>query len=145
MRIVIVKHYKNGETVMINTYELELNPPVEENKVRKVEIVLGVTFPSDYIKFISFSNGAEGSIGENYLILWSIEDIIELNEAYGVKDFAKGLVLFGSNGSDTAYAFDTRTNETLIVTVPFIGMDLEEVTTCSNTFNDFLQYLLNTN
>jgi hypothetical protein len=145
MRIVIVKHYKSGETVMINTYGLELNPPVEENKVRKVEIELGVTFPNDYIEFISFSNGAEGSIGENYLILWSIDEIIELNEVYGVNDFAKGFVLFGSDGGDTAFAFDTRTKDLHIVTVPFIGMDIEEVKTCSNTFNGFFQYLLNTN
>lgn len=130
---------------MVNTYGLELNPPVEEKKVRKVESELGVTFPSDYIEFISFSNGAEGSIGENYLILWSIDEIIELNDAYGVNDFAKGLVLFGSDGGDKAYAFDTRTNELNIVTVPFIGMDLEEVNTCSNTFNAFLQFLLNAN
>ncbi len=134
-----------GKRLMVNTYGLELNPPVEEKKVRKVESELGVTFPSDYIEFISFSNGAEGSIGENYLILWSIDEIIELNDAYGVNDFAKGLVLFGSDGGDKAYAFDTRTNELNIVTVPFIGMDLEEVNTCSNTFNAFLQFLLNAN
>ena len=121
-----------------------MNPPVVESKVKKVETELGINFPKDFIEFISNSNGAEGSIGENYLILWSIEDIIELNEAYGVNDFAKGLVLFGSDGGDTAFAFDTRTNETLNVTVPFIGMDLEDITTCSNSFNGFLQYLLNT-
>ncbi len=114
-----------------------MNPPVEGNKVKKVEAELDVTFPNDYIEFISYSNGAEGSIGENYLILWSIEDIVELNEDYGVNEFAKGLVLFGSDGGDTAFAFDKRTNETQIVTVPFIGMDLNEITTCSNTFNGF--------
>jgi hypothetical protein len=130
---------------MFNTYGFELNPPVEEGKVKKVQTELGITFPKDYIEFISYSNGAEGNIGENYLILWSIEDIIELNEAYGVNEFAKGLVLFGSDGGDTAFAFDTRTNETQIVTVPFMGMDLDEVTMCSNTFNGFLNYLLNTN
>ncbi|MEH7355595.1 SMI1/KNR4 family protein [Neobacillus drentensis] len=128
---------------MINTYGLELNPPVEEKKVRNVEAELCIKFPNDYIEFISYSNGAEGSIGENYLILWSIEEIVELNEAYGVNEFAKGLVLFGSDGGDTAFAFDTRTNEIQIVTVPFIGMDLNEIAPCANTFNDFIQYLLN--
>lgn len=130
---------------MFNTYGFELNPPVEEVKVKKVQTELGITFPKDYVEFILYSNGAEGNIGENYLILWSIEDIIDLNEAYGVNEFAKGLVLFGSDGGGTAFAFDTRRNDTQIVTVPFIGMDLEEVKTCSNTFNGFFQYLLNTN
>jgi SMI1 / KNR4 family (SUKH-1) len=89
---------------MINAYGLELKLPVGENKVKKVETELGVTFPKDYIEFLSFSNGAEGIIGENYLILWSIDYIIKLNDAYGVNDFVKGLVLFGSNGGDTAIA-----------------------------------------
>jgi hypothetical protein len=130
---------------MINTYGLEVNPPIDSNKVKKVESVLGVTFPDDYVEFITYTNGAEGSIGENYLVLWVIDEIVELNEGYSVNEFAKGLVLFGSDGGDTAFAFDTRTNEMRIVTVPFIGMGLDEITTISNTFNGFLEYLLNIN
>jgi hypothetical protein len=129
---------------MINTYGLELNPPIDKNTVKKVESVFGVDFPDDYVEFITYTNGAEGSIGENYLVLWAINEIIELNEGYSVNEFAKGLVLFGSDGGDTAFAFDSRTNEMQIVAVPFIGMDLNEVTTCSNTFNGFLTYLLHT-
>ncbi len=130
---------------MINTYGLELNPPIDRNEIKKVESVLGVAFPDDYVEFITFTNGAEGSIGENYLVLWAIDEIIELNEAYSVNEFTEGLVLFGSDGGGEAFAFDTRTNETQIVAVPFMGMDLDEVTTISNTFNGFLKYLLNSN
>ena len=144
LRIVIL-HIKEVGNGMINTYGLQLKPPIEKNKVVEVETKLGITFPNDYIEFLSYSNGAEGSIGENYLILWSIEDIIELNEAYCVTDFAEGIVLFGSDGGNEAFAFDTRKNETEIVTIPFIGMDLSEIKTCSKTFNGFLQYLLNAN
>ena len=130
---------------MDNFYGLELKSPVKEEKVKKVEYELGVTFPKDYLEFITFSNGAEGNIGENYIIIWPIEDIVELNDSYGIEDFIKGLILFGSDGGNTAFAFDTRTNEAKIVTVPFIGFELNEVTTCSNTFKRFLKNFLNTN
>ncbi|MEQ6388713.1 hypothetical protein RZN22_05230 [Bacillaceae bacterium S4-13-58] len=63
-----------------------------------------------------------------FLILWAIDEIIELNEAYGVNEFAKELVLFGSDGGDTAFAFDIRNNVTQIVSVPFIGMSIEKIT-----------------
>ncbi|WP_342430147.1 SMI1/KNR4 family protein [Neobacillus sp. FSL H8-0543] len=129
---------------MINTYGLVLNPPIDRNKVKKVESVLGVAFPDDYVEFITYTNGAEGSIDENYLVLWAIDEIIELNEGYSVYEFAKGLVIFGSDGGETAFAFDTRTTEMQIVAVPFIGMDLDEVTTCSKTYNGFLKYFLHT-
>ena len=33
-------------------------------------------------------NGGEGAIGESYLALWKIEDLIALNEAYVVQNFA---------------------------------------------------------
>jgi hypothetical protein len=96
---------------MINTYGLELNPPIDRNMVKKVESVFGVAFPDDYVEFITYTNGAEGSIGENYLVLWAIDEIIELNEGYSVNEFPKGLVLFGSDGGDKAFAFDSRINE----------------------------------
>ncbi|MFC4557285.1 SMI1/KNR4 family protein [Virgibacillus kekensis] len=62
---------------MTNHYGLELKPPVKVEKVKQVESQLGVTFPNEYVEFISHSNGAEGSIGENYIILWSVDDIVE--------------------------------------------------------------------
>lgn len=126
---------------MTRTYGLELNSSVDKEKIKEVEIKLDVSFPIDYVRFITTSNGAEGSIGENYLLLWSIEDIINLNEAYAVNDFAKGLVLFGSDGADMAYAYDTRTSETPIVSVPFIGMDIKEIIIRSDSFYGFLEYL----
>jgi hypothetical protein len=36
-----------------------------------------------------FSNGAEGTIGpNNYLVIWPVNEIKELNEGYAVGEFA---------------------------------------------------------
>ena len=110
--------------------------------IAELEGKLSLQLPADYRAFMEGSNGAEGAIGEEgYLMLWAIEDIAELNDEYGVNEFAPGLVLFGSDGGDTGYAFDTRRSPLEIASVPFIGMDLKEAKRCGSTFNAFLRNL----
>lgn len=122
--------------------KIELNPPCLSEDIKEVERSLGFTFPKEYLYFLLKSNGGEGWIGENsYLLLWKVDEIVSLNKAYEVNEFAPGLILFGTDGGLDAYAFDTRDEITLIVEIPFIGMDLREVKNCGNTFEEFLEYL----
>ncbi|MGO4500081.1 SMI1/KNR4 family protein [Paenibacillus sp. 2RAB27] len=121
--------------------ELKFNTPTSKEVIVETGIQLGVNFPKDYIDFMIRFNGGEGIIGNSYLVLWSSEELVEDNEGYAVKEFADGLVLFGSDGGGTAYAFDSRYENMPIVEVPFIGMDLEEINRCSDTFIGFLEYL----
>lgn len=122
--------------------ELKLNEGAPRKLIDEVEAQLYVTFPVDYRKFMAESNGGEGSVGtRSYLVLWPLEDLIPLNEAYAVKEFAPGLILFGSDGGDTAYAFDARETALIIIEVPFIGMSVNEARPCGASFLDFLRYL----
>ncbi len=126
------------------TGELEFNPGTSDDVLRKVESRLNISLPTQYVDFLRQSNGAEGSVGENsYLVLWSIEEIEPLNEAYAVNEFAPGLIFIGSDGGDVAYAFDTRDEAMPIVEVPFIGMDVKAIKLCGRTFLEFLEYLHN--
>lgn len=59
---------------------LELNEPADPNVIRNVEYHLGFQFPEEYVEFLWHSNGGEGPIGENYLQLWRVEELIEDNE-----------------------------------------------------------------
>ena len=123
-----------------STEDLEL--PTTEDILKEVETTLGVTFPLQYKEFMLESNGAEGNIGENsYLALWHIEEIIELNEGYNVKEYYPGLVFFGSDGGGIAYAFNYRTEETPILAIPLDSIHIEDAKTCGNTFEEFLQIL----
>jgi hypothetical protein len=123
------------------TQELELNLPTSRESIVQIGSQLDIKFPKDYIDFMAKTNGGEGNIGNSYLVLWSIDELVELNEGYAVKEFANGLVLFGSDGGGTAYAFDTRFEDIPIIEVPFIGMDLKEISKCSDTFVGFFEYL----
>ena len=94
---------------------------------------LGVQPPADYVSFMTEADGAEGKVGNaGYLVLWSVDELAALNETYHVAEFAPDLVLFGSDGGDTAYAFDKR-RPGRVLSVPFIGMSpnqTEEIGAC---------------
>lgn len=123
------------------TNNLYLGPRAPGGLLEEVQRKLRIVFPQEYVCFVTESNGAEGFIGNSYLALWPLEEIILLNEAAEVSKFAPGLLLFGSDGGDTAYAFDTRSDAMTIVELPFIGMGLEATKPCGDTFTEFLEYL----
>lgn len=120
---------------------LDLNEPADPNVIRAIEDQLGFQFPEEYVRFLLHSNGCEGPIGENYLQLWGVEELIEDNEGYSVEEFAPGMLIIGSDGGDIAYCIDTRSKDKPFVFMPFIGMDLEEVEPCGTTFKGFLEFL----
>jgi hypothetical protein len=102
---------------------------------------LNRTLPEDYLGFIRTSDGGEGFIGRNYLILWKIGELKQFNLEYEVDQYASGLLLFGSNGGGVGYAFDTRDGLMRIVRVPFVGMDLRYARPVAETFSTMLEKL----
>jgi hypothetical protein len=124
------------------TKALKKNPGAAENTVRQLSSSLGVGLPADYVEFLLSTNGAEGPIGQSsYVSVWPVEEVQVLNNEYAVKEFAPGLLLFGSDGGDTGYAFDTRFKDERVVEVPFIGMSLDAVTPRGRSLAEFFEYL----
>ena len=99
-------------------------------------------FPEDYVTFLRFANGGEGFLGDNQpLILWPVEELALRNDGYHVRDYAPGLLIFGSNGGGDAYGFDTRSPDWPIVELPFIGMDWREACSVAPSFRSFVTHL----
>lgn len=121
--------------------QFEFNEPASEIAIKNVEEVLSINFPQEYYDFLLTSNGGEGVVGQSYLVLWKIEDLVELNDAYDINEFAPGLLIIGSDGGNIAYCIDIRDINKSFVQVPFIGMDLSEVQGCSDGFKGFLSFL----
>ena len=95
-------------------------------EIEAAERALGRPLPEDYRGFLRRSNGAEGFVGPDaYVMLWSTRELVELNEAYAVSEFAPGLVLVGTNGSDTGYGFIEMGGVPRYVRVPLIGLSVE--------------------
>ena len=117
------------------------NPPASRNTIEQVQEELGFRLPGGFVDFLLTSDGAEGFVGRSYLVIWRIEQLIAMNAAYHVAEFAPGLLLFGSNGGDEAFGFDTRSEVYEIITVPFVGIDLRIARTVAPDFDAFLAVL----
>jgi hypothetical protein len=103
---------------------------------------IGKALPSAYVELMTRSNGVEGFVGENnYFILWPVEQLKVLNEAYAVGEFVPGLLLIGSNGGECGYAFDIRHESMPVKEIPFIGMSHAEAKLVASSFEGFIEYL----
>ena len=122
--------------------EMEMGEPSLKEDLDAAENSLGIVFPAEYRRFMLKTNGAEGSIGKsNYLVIWPVEEIVELNEEYGVAEFTPGLIYFGSDGGGMAYAFDVREEVTRFVRFPFDSIHIEDEEIVATVFNDFIKAL----
>jgi hypothetical protein len=74
------------------------NPPVRPESLVEFEARSGIRLPDEYQSFLLRSNGGEGFIGDGYVILWQIEELLQLNAGYEVATNAPGLFAFGSDG-----------------------------------------------
>jgi hypothetical protein len=110
--------------------------PAIPSAIEAAEKFFNLKLPTDYKEFLQFTNGLEGETADSYLVLWSAEELIDLNQAYNVKEFISNIILIGSDGAEDAFGFDT-TNMT-IVKLPFIGMGHMTNEKLSDTFGDFL-------
>jgi hypothetical protein len=104
------------------------------------------SLPKQYIDLMKFSNGVGGFIGEDeYLSIYSIDEIISINKALPVKDVASQLGLsifiFGSDGSDLHYGFKQDSEGTSVVSVDFYESAADSLDFMANTLNEFLKLL----
>jgi hypothetical protein len=117
------------------------NPPAHASLLEKLEIDTGLRLLPDYIQFLQEADGGEGFIGDAYVILWPVGELVEMNDTYPVAECAPGLFLFGSDGGGEAFAFDARFEPNQIVSVPFIGMELKLAQPLGSNFKAFLEAL----
>ena len=121
-----------------------LNRGMQHDEISKLKDIAGCSLPQTYIDLMAMTNGIEGFVSDvNYVVLWPFEQLAEANEGYGVKEFAPGYFLFGSNGGDAGYVFDTRHTPMPVFEVPFIGMSPSEAKLRGNSFEEFLMALRN--
>ncbi|PUV24104.1 MULTISPECIES: SMI1/KNR4 family protein [Sphingobacterium] len=106
-----------------------------ENFLKQIDFKL----PEGFIEFFKDSNGADISSDENYIVLWALTDMIQLNRDYNVDEYAPDFFIFGSNGGGTAYAVKKSTSD--IYEIPFIGMSNEEAVFKNKTFSEFIEGL----
>jgi hypothetical protein len=123
------------------TAKLQKNIGAPEETISMFQTAFGKKVPEDYIEFMRETNGAEGTVGDSYIQIWPVENILSLNKEYRSDEFTPGLLIFASDGGDTAYAFDARSTEVNIAEFPFVSIDSEDIRKRANNFTEFLEYL----
>ena len=118
--------------------EFHKNTPSSTSEIDAVEAALGIAFPSDYRVFLEMSDGGEGFIGNDYLILWRTSELQRYNRDYDVSTYAAGLLGFVSNGGGEMFAFDARFEPPPVVITPFIGMSHKDAFVVADNFAHLL-------
>lgn len=116
--------------------DLNREPAPSKEEVNLFLNKVDFNLPEGYLEFMKESNGADITSNENYIFLWPMTDLFDLNLNYDVCCFASNFFLFGSDGGDTAYAIQKLSGK--IYTIPFIGMSNQEASFLCNNFDDFL-------
>jgi cell wall assembly regulator SMI1 len=119
----------------------QLNAGAPTKAINDAITALGKILPIDYARFLAEHDGGEGFIGNNYLILWRVEELPNFNREYEVIEYAPDILLFGSDGGGEGYGFDTRDLNMRVVRIPFIGMDRRYATPVATSFTDLLAQL----
>jgi len=125
--------------LLISSLELKQGASVDE--LNSLETEFQIKFPDDFREFLLESNGAEGFVGQSYLVIWSLDEMKEINKLSDISKYIPGLILIGSDGGDESYALDTRQSNLAFVEFPSIGVTLENVQICGFTFHEFLQHI----
>jgi hypothetical protein len=121
-----------------NLREGRLNGPAESETFDGLS-----TLPKSYIDFLKEHNGGEGFIGDNYIIFWKAEELVDFNREYEVKTYAPGIFLFASSGGGEGYGFDTDDAAMPIVRVPFIGMERQYIDMIARDLPGLFAWLAN--
>jgi SMI1-KNR4 cell-wall len=122
-------------------YDFEkLKERVPESTIAKVQAQLDFELPKDYLEVIENYNGSEGTVGDRYLILFSIEKLIQMNiNCHSLMEDLPGYFLFGQNAATTAYLLSK--NKSTYHEVEFISGSEDSLIFCGNSFLEFLEYL----
>lgn len=121
---------------IFNDFNFEEDEQNTESQICKVEGELGIKFPEEYRSILRLYNGGSGKIGEYYVDLWSLEDIVDFYEE-NMGDESKNLVVFASDGCGMAYAFKKDYSEIRII--PMDSLEYEYSKKCSDNFYQFIQ------
>lgn len=110
-----------------------------QDKIDEIEKLAGYPLPADYKDFLLRFPGFEGMLGEEYVVLWPADEIIDANKGYEITDHLPDTIGIGSNGAGEFIAIEFTDKSThRIVLSPYIDLDKEYHIEIGDSFADFL-------
>jgi len=111
--------------------------------IEGAEAALGVSLPKSLADFFEQADAAEGWVAGDYLAMWPMEELANLNRLARVAEFGPGLVAIATNGGMEGFFFDTAKGGFL--SSPMIGLGYIESTAIGGTFDELLAWLASEN
>jgi len=117
--------------------ELEFGKKPSEEYLEKYLPQLPSNLPQNYIDFLRKHNGANGDlpIQPLYFQLWKIDELIQANQEYEIKQYLPNYFGIGGNGSGELIAINLENRK--IFAVSFIVMEEKDALLIAEGFEDF--------
>jgi len=106
--------------------------------IDEAEKRLGQRFPDDYRDFLTARNGLATWFGDVYIALYSIDQVVELNEIHGHLSHQPELIHIGSDGGGEAIAFDFRKHPPVVILVNLVSIHWSEAIFQAESFDQFM-------
>lgn len=119
--------------------------PASEQAVKTLLNASALALPNEYLQFLSLTNGGGGGLDINpwVLELWTAEEVLDLNESYGLREYIPGYFGIGSSGGGECFVFDTRQPDPWrVFIIPFIGMEEDCALLLANSFSELLEHVV---
>jgi cell wall assembly regulator SMI1 len=112
---------------------------VPTTTVEEVEQYAKLTLPADYKSFLLKYTGSEMFIGDAYVVLWDLDDLIADNDGYSIIEHLTNTLAIGGNGSGECIAIQLMPDGGhRVVLTPFSDLDADEHIEIGTSFTDFL-------
>lgn len=100
--------------------------------------------PVDYRATLEVNGGREGFLGAQYLRLYRLAELYDLNKQYGVQEANPTLLVFAADGYGGAFAFDRSTwNVWRVPLIPIpIPAERGQLQAVGSTFNEFVAWCM---
>jgi len=109
---------------------------------RIIEEKIGFELPQDYRAYSIRYTENEGIIGNEFLRLWDLEDLIDFNIEYEITNNLYSTIAIGDNGSSEFIGVQfINENNYQIILSPFIDLNSEYNIIIGTSFSDFIKRL----
>jgi hypothetical protein len=132
--------------VQLDTILKKYSAPVSNGPasalLQEIETLIGFPLPDDYKYFLLNYKGFEHGIGDEYLHLWDLHELIENNEDYLITNNLPQTLGIGDDRGGEFIALEKITdNVHRVVLSPFVHISPQFHLDIGNSFTDFLMRL----
>ncbi len=119
--------------------------PVTEEELAAAEAALGQPLPEDYANFLRRQDGLADFVGEAYLDLWTLPDVVARNADEDpwnmLQERHPGILVVGSDGAAECVAYDTRRAPPPVLLVNNLSSGWHEACWQADSIDDLLDVL----